>query len=223
MPTFTSEILRSRALPALHPLFEALAAERATNEAWVNEVLHEEPEIGEAGLDGALRAAFVDKLYTVAACIIMVGDDIVRACAIAYLVEDSKPKTRWLFGRLFGQHRVGAILQAGANAFRHSAEWKAGKPTAEGKKAMEVLTSLGVQLDESASHAILTKLGLNTADDFINEIDAICIEMEQAARCECGHPAGGCMSLWPCHIFGSMIMHTSGGGRSWRLRENRPP
>lgn len=120
-------------------------------------------------------------------CIVVTGDSIAKACAIEYL--DAPDRSRQHFGAVVaGDTLFGAALQAGANAFRHSAEWEVGQ--APRRATESVLKRLGVPLDESTCYRLLELAGVTNAGSFINAIDATCLEMEHAAPCSsCGHPA----------------------------------
>lgn len=187
MPSIASEQLRARAQPAIDALFTAYEFEKNSQDAWIAGVLQESPEIAEDGHDRILRDAFRDQLFTVAGCIVVVGDSIVKACAIENL--EAPDRSRQYFGTLVaGEKHFGAALQAGANAFRHSAEWEVGQ--APHRSTETILKSLGVPLDESTCYRILELSRVTNADSFINAIDATCLEMEQGAACaRCGHPA----------------------------------
>lgn len=182
------ELLRTQAIPALEALFSAYEAERQSRDVWLGEQLDGSPEIREAGLEAAFTNAVSSQLYTVAGCILAVGDSIVQACAIEDLAEPTGLGRRY-FGRFVADGvPFGAALWAGANAFRHSPEWAAGgEPFKSTRRELE---RMGAPLDDSAPYHILEGARTTTARTFLNELDATCLELEAGVECgDCHHPA----------------------------------
>jgi hypothetical protein len=211
MPSFNSELLRGRSRPAIRALFDAYELEKESSRTFLRDLLSDLPQVpNEPLLDNDQRTteesyvatvsdenegpyefdfnkALEADLYVIAGCIVAIGDNLIKACAIENL--DKPERLRRYFGDVIaGDVQLGAALQAGANAFRHAVEWEAGDESSIFNRT--ILESLGVPLDDSASHRILELSQTTNADAFLNAIDVTCSAMEQAAPCDdCGHPA----------------------------------
>ncbi|MET4349018.1 hypothetical protein [Bradyrhizobium sp. RT9a] len=129
-------------------LYSTLTQRTVLDEALnaVGERAHEDMMRGQAMPSGAFGAAFHDVLDRQAAAAfgagIYAGSLMLMLSAILLrLRDDIQGKEQWTaVGPFFNGHSVGAIIEAGANGFRHADEWaKTHPPKAQQKRSQDII------------------------------------------------------------------------------------